>query len=475
MIMGRRTFESLPERKPLRNRLNVVVSGTLPNYDSITREGFIFAPTLERALSYVDKRQHLLSKRRTYIIGGQRLYEEAISSPRCEAVELTNVSTDRVPNVKCDTFFPRLPEHFELTDTEELEPGVVVETWENPMDPFSPELAYLAILRDILHHGERLHDRTGVGTLQEFGVTLRFPLDDPEGRIPVLTSKRVAWKSVAAEVLQFARGDINANHLSAQGVPIWNGNTSREFLDSIGGYDIETGSMWKAYGFQWRQCGLPYLGIDADYKAYRQLCTTTPPGSRKRLDALYAMQESGQHARLDPETFKRVAECEVTDQLRNVIELLRNNPTSRRIVLNAWHVPDLGRMCLPPCHMVYVFNVSRGRLNCQMLQRSWDLFLGAPFNIAGTALLVRLICHTIDGLEPGEIKIDGVNAHIYCNHTEQVAKQLNRAEDKGIYRFPTLKINKTLSSLDDWEQLTADDLELVNYRHHPGIKAPMAV
>jgi thymidylate synthase len=162
-------------------------------------------------------------------------------------------------------------------------------------------------------------------------------------------------------VLQFARGDIDARKLEAKGVKIWSGHTSRAHLDSIGAHHIEAGSMGKAYGFQWRQLGLPYLGIDAPYKDIRNALTS--PGNAQQIAEKYPAL--------------RRPDIKVYDQLQSVVDQLKHNPTSRRIVLNAWNVADLSEMCLPPCHMVYVFNVSEGRLNCQMMQRSWDMFLGS--------------------------------------------------------------------------------------------------
>ena len=273
----------------------------------------------------------------------------------------------------------------------------------------------------------------------------------------MLTSKRVHWKSVAEEILQFARGDINARHLEGKGVNIWKGHTSRRHLDAVGGHHVEEGSMWKAYGWQWRQWGLPYLGIDVDYRAIKR-----------------ALKEGGAPRQHLTNIYPQLQHATFHDQLATVVHSLKTNPSSRRMVLSAWNVSDLDQMCLPPCHMLYTFNVTHGRLNCQMTQRSWDMFLGAPFNIAGTALLVRLLCATT-GLEPGEIKIDAANAHIYLNHLEQVDELLERAETRGLYRFPRLEIKKKLVTLDDWDTLTADDLVLHGYRSHPPIKAPMAI
>jgi thymidylate synthase len=427
VIMGRKTWESLPKR-PLSHRVNIILSTKASK--PLINGSILIAKTLNEALNAARLRQ----SKGIYVIGGADVYSEAIDHPRCEALEMTNVCGLQTT---FDAFFPAHRQSFQLESSQPAKTfDGSFEVWQNTEDHCSPELDYLKALRTILDQGEQTLDRTGVGTLQCFGLTLRFPLEGD--RIPLMTTKRVHWKSVAEEMLQFARGDINARNLEAKGVRIWSGHTSRAHLDSIGGYDVETGSMWKAYGWQWRQWGLPYLGLEAPYRAIRE-----------------GLSGTGM----------------LVDQLQGVVDTLRSNPMSRRIVLSAWNVGDLDQMCLPPCHVLYVFNVTRGRLNCQMTQRSWDMFLGAPFNIAGTALLVRLLCATT-GLQPGEIKIDAANAHIYLNHVAQVKEQLSRGP---LYRFPRLEIRKPLSSLRDWETLTADDLVLHGYRSHATIKGDMAV
>ena len=457
VIMGRKTYESMG--KPLGLRSNIVVTRSR---DFAVPSGTLVANSLEKALDLAEASM-LNDPRDIWVIGGADIYKRAIHSSRCESIELTNVSKPCPPG---DAHFPSIPKHFELVDRMELSPDATVERWYNPHISWdeSEESGYLETLQDVLQSGELIGDRTGVGVIQKFGVSLRFDLR--HGHIPLMTSKKVHWKSIVEEILQFSRGDINANHLSEKGVRIWEGHTSRDHLDSIGGTHVEAGSMWKAYGWQWRRWGLPYLGIDAPYD---EICTRVRETIPNGADRQQAME---MYEKLYPEVDWQ--SIRVHDQLQTVVDALRNEPTSRRIVLSAWNVGDLDEMCLPPCHMLYTFNVSaKGYLNCQMTQRSWDLFLGAPFNIAGTALLVHLLA-TTTGLKPGEIKIDAANAHIYSNHVEQVKKQLEQAE-KGLFRFPKLKIIPMIETLQDWQYLRRMDLPLENYRSHPGIKAPMAV
>lgn len=454
VIMGRATWDSLPT-VPLPHRLNVVITSQPKKIlSSSYDERVLVATSLTDALMKLE-RSHK-SPTRTYVIGGEQVYRTAVEHEMCEAIELTNIDKTAIPEQDYDRFFPRIPTPmFQLTKSVPTSFGAY-EMWEKIKDEHSPEWSFMNLLRNVRHNGELvLAERSGVGTLQCFGLSVRFSLAND--RIPVLTAKRVHWKSVAEEVLQFARGDINARHLEAKGVKIWKGHTSRAHLDSIGAPHVEEGSMWKAYGWQWRHWGLPYLGIHTDYDAIKK---SLLQGGTARQNVI--------------NLYPQLKHAVFHDQLANLVHLLKTNPSSRRMVLSAWNVADLDQMCLPPCHMLYTFNVTHGRLNCQMTQRSWDLFLGAPFNIAGTALLVRLLCATTE-LEPGEIKIDAANAHIYLNHVEQVDEMIERAENLGLYRFPTLEIKRKLFSLEDWNTLTADDLVLHGYRSHSAIKAHMAI
>lgn len=469
VVMGRKTWESLPKRY-LPGRLNIVLTR---HPGRLAGERVLAASSLTAALDLAAYHQTALQIRRTWVIGGERVYREALERDECEAVEMTLLRPPRP--ARYDAFFPaQLPRAFARTRTERLADGVYCETWQRSTDPVSPEHAYLQLLRDVLAHGELVRDRTGVGTLQTFGRSLAFPLDDPDGRIPVVTTKRVHWKSVAEEMLMFCRGDVDARELAAKGVRIWNGHTSRAYLDSIGATHIPTGSLGKAYGWQWRRWGMPYVGPDKTIQREVLEALSRRPGSLARRAALAGLKQ--RHPAFVRELpagvwYRLHEEVQVYDQLAGIVDSLRNDPRSRRMLLSGWNVAELGDMALPPCHVVYAFNTTGNRLNCQVLQRSWDLFLGAPFNIAGAALLVRLLCHTIPQLQPGLLKIDAVTPHIYVNHVDQVREQLAREP----YRFPILEITRRLPDLDAWSQLTADDLVLHERYEHGALAAPMAV
>ena len=429
VIMGRNTWESIPSKfRPLPRRHNIVISKTLTSSDVI---GADIYKNLDLALSDLQNKQTPTnSSKSVFVIGGEMLYREAIQSSQCEKIYLTEID-DTLKPYECDTYFPELPSHFKLPLASVENTNVKFQIFENILDLQSQEIRYLNLLKEILEKGEKRSDRTGTGTLAIFGTQLRFSLTDSLGNfvIPLMTTKNTFFRGIVEELLFFLRGDHDNRKLQAKKVHIWDGNTSREYLDKYGKQNIATHDLGLAYGVQWRAAGAKLESIDTDYRG-------------KGLD-----------------------------QLAEVINLLKTDPNSRRIIINAWNVPQLQDMALVPCHMLYQFDVTvDGTLNCMMTQRSCDIFLGVPFNIASTALLVHILAKTTN-LKPGEIIISMGNAHIYNNHIEQVKKQLTR----NPYRFPNLNIKKSLSNISDIENLTFEDFELVGYYCHPGIKAPMAV
>ena len=261
---------------------------------------------------------------------------------------------------------------------------------------------YHQLLEQIIQTGVRKDDRTGTGTLSLFGPQLRMNLN--EG-FPLLTTKKVHFKSVAYELLWFITGSTNVRFLQENGVSIWD-----EWADA-------EGELGPVYGKQWRQW-------------------TKPDGS-------------------------------VVDQLAEVVEQLRRNPDSRRLLVSAWNVADIPSMALPPCHAFFQFYVADNKLSCQLYQRSADVFLGVPFNIASYALLTHMLAQ-VCGLGVGDFVHTLGDAHLYLNHLEQVELQLSRS----CFPLPTLKLNPEIHDIRDFKY---SDIEVVNYQHHPGIKAPVAV
>jgi thymidylate synthase len=265
----------------------------------------------------------------------------------------------------------------------------------------SVDTQYEDLLRKVLTTGTAKSDRTGTGTVSLFGERLRYDLSQG---FPLITTKRVHFKSIAVELLWFLRGDSNVGWMRDQGVTIWD-----EWAD-------EAGELGPVYGVQWRSWPAP---------------------------------DGGQ-----------------VDQIGGVLETLRKDPDSRRMLVSAWNVSDLPSMALAPCHAMFQFYVADGKLSCQLYQRSADLFLGVPFNVASYALLTQMMAAQV-GLEPGDFIWVGGDCHIYNNHVDQVKEQLSREA----YAFPELEIADRPSLFD----YRYEDFTVVGYQHHAALKAPVAV
>jgi thymidylate synthase len=267
---------------------------------------------------------------------------------------------------------------------------------------------YLDLLRHILDHGVEKSDRTGTGTTSCFGYQMRFDL---QKGFPFVTTKKLHLKSIIYELLWFLKGDTNIAYLKEHGVSIWN-----EWAD-------ENGELGPVYGKQWRS----WAGADG----------------------------------------------KLVDQITDLIKQIKANPDSRRLIVSAWNVADLPKMALMPCHVLFQFYITpsegeqRPRLSCQLYQRSADVFLGVPFNIASYVLLTMMIAQVCD-MEPGEFVHTFGDVHIYSNHMEQVKLQLGRTP----FALPTMRLNPRVKNIFDFE---FEDFTLENYQSHPAIKAPVAV
>ncbi|MBE9568870.1 MAG: thymidylate synthase [Proteobacteria bacterium] len=265
---------------------------------------------------------------------------------------------------------------------------------------------YLDLMRHVRDNGTKKEDRTGTGTVSVFGHQMRFDLS--EG-FPLITTKKCHLKSIIHELLWFLTGDTNIKYLQDNGVRIWN-----EWAD-------DEGNLGPVYGYQWRSW---------------------------------------------PRTGKDGATGNV-DQISQIIDQIKNNPDSRRIIVSAWNVGEIDNMALPPCHMMFQFYVADGKLSCQLYQRSADIFLGVPFNIASYALLTMMVAQ-VCGLKPGDFVHTLGDAHLYSNHLEQADEQLSRKP----FPLPEMKINPDVKSIFDFK---FEDFELVGYEAHPHIKAVVAV
>jgi thymidylate synthase len=264
---------------------------------------------------------------------------------------------------------------------------------------------YHDLLRLVLEEGQARADRTGTGTLSIFGAQARFDLRPSGPGFPLLTTKKLHIKSIIYELLWFLRGDTNVKYLNEHGVTIWD-----EWAD-------EKGNLGRVYGAQWR-----------DWHG-----------------------ENGMRV----------------DQVDNLIAQIKKNPISRRLIVSAWNPAEIEQMALPPCHVLFQFYVQDGELSCQLYQRSADLFLGVPFNIASYALLTMMVAQVVD-LAPGDFVHTFGDLHLYQNHLEQAREQLTR----GYRPLPRMKLNPSVKNIHDFK---FEDFELAGYDPHPSIKAPIAV
>jgi thymidylate synthase len=283
----------------------------------------------------------------------------------------------------------------------------------NKNGTFHDENQYLNLIEDILENNEEFIGRNG-STLAIFGSAMHFSLEN--NTIPYLTSKKLAHKTCLKELLWFIKGDTSNKKLKSQNVHIWDANGSREFLDSRGLTKYEEDDLGPVYGFQWRHFNAKYNDCNSDY-------------SNKGVD-----------------------------QLNYIIEQLKNPETrnSRRLIMSAWNPCQIDEMALPPCHVMCQFNVSNNRLSCSLYQRSGDVGLGVPFNIASYSLLTHLIAHHV-GLEAYEFVYFLGNAHIYDDHIEQLKIQ----KDIIPQEFPKLKINKKYENIEDYK---VEDFIIENYK-----------
>ena len=436
VIMGRKTWESM-NSKPLPDRHNIVLSMSPFNGSASLPPNVTWTNSLDEALKQV-------TTPKTYVIGGSKIYEHALEHPACESVLLTHVD-HKLP---VDTYFPRLSQDNwitkevhktgrkgKLTEFDVEEPVEVpyqmieyvrADPFTHPSTTYLGEGGYLKALDDIIKYGEERLDRTGVGTKALFGLQFRYNI---QRGYPLLTTKKMFTKGIIGELLWFLRGQTDVEILREQGIHIWDGNSTREFLDSRGLNHYEEWNIGPSYGFQFRHSGAVYNNAKTDY-----------------FD--------------QPNRF---------DQVLYVIEQLKTNPHGRRAIINLWNPKDLNGMALPPCLFLYQFWVSEGKyLHCSLYQRSGDMGLGVPFNIASASLLMNILGKLTD-LIPRELVHHIGDAHIYTDHIEPLQRQIERTP----MPFPILNVkDRGQTKVEDFE---VDDFTIEGYNPYPGIKMKMAV
>lgn len=450
IIMGRKTYESIGRKLP--NRTNIVISRSLCRIGDIKNnqyasyhikpDGTYICNSFDKALELAQSYEPIT------VIGGTEIYRTAMHHPYCDKLYITFINQ----LYTCDTYFPQefyklfeeLPEEtieYNSTHSMPSEDSITFKTYQSIYNINSEENQYLCLIREIINTGEIFDGRNG-RTKAIFGSPQHT--FDLQNGFPLLTTKKMFYKGIIKELLFFLRGDTNSKILEEQGVRIWTGNTTREFLDSRGLSGYEEGEMGPMYGYQWRYWGKNYLERDnVSINGY--------------------------------------------DQLRQLIDGLINEPNSRRHLLTTFNPADVDISVLAPCHgLIIQFHVRDGKyLDCKMYQRSVDVGLGYPFNIASYAALVHIIAHVCK-YEPGKLYMTLGNTHIYEEHIDALSQQIERIPLK----FPQFKVIKEFSAINDTttntntdmttniainfiENLTVDDFELSNYVHHEPIKMNM--
>ena len=432
LVMGYNTWLSIPDSvKPFKGRMSVVVSGNHVGYDT---NSVVFRPSLEEAFDFCERFQ----TGRVFVIGGSMVFERCWThySHYCQTLYLTHFNESNSPHHGGFKAFPqglleKTLKHYQSAKTYS---DCVINTPQGPdIGRVSQQLIihqkenhanvgenqYLQLLQKVLRQGTKQTTRNAT-VLSLFGERMVFDLQQG---FPLLTTKQMGYKTILRELLWFISGSTSNKELQDKRVHIWDQNASKEFLESRG-LDYEEGDLGPVYGFQWRYAGAEYKGCHEGY--------------------------GGQGI----------------DQLQNIVDLLRNDPHSRRILMSAWNPQDLDKMALPPCHVMCQFYVNSDNhtLDCQLYQRSGDMFLGVPFNIASYAFLTHILCK-ITGYKPGKLIHVLGDVHLYEDHVEQARTQLMRVP----ISFPEI----TISGVTDIDHIEEEMITITGYKCYPKIEAQM--
>lgn len=431
IVMGKNTWNSIPlQNRPLPKRVNIILSSTL-QISSENESNIHVCRTFDDMLNLIKNIK--TKETQVWFIGGARIYSEALERGIVSKLFLTKIHGSFEG---CDTFLERdnLASQFHVHSSSTITDTNISETNSDgthvkyllsfkELHRVTEENQYIELIQNILENGIIKKDRTGVGTQSIFGANMRFSLEN--GIIPLLTTKRVFWRGIVEELLWFLRGSTNVSELQKKNVHIWDGNTTRAFLDSIGLQHLEENDAGASYSFQWRHFGAKYVDCHTNY------------------------------------------EGQGFDQVKHIIHELRHNPNSRRILLSGWNPCDLDKTCLPCCHVSYLFTVREGKLSCLLFQRSADVGCGVPFNIASASLFTHMLAH-ICNLKPGELVYTIGDAHIYLNHIDKLKTQCSRIPRL----FPNISLSEDVNEIEDF---TSDNIHLQSYTPHGKIKLAMAV
>lgn len=447
VLMGRKTYFSIPNKyRPLSNRINLVLTKDpeLIKISPVPTDLILTNDLYFLSLSTFKKIYNKYNPN-VFVIGGSRIYNIFLNDTHDFSIDklyITHVKTNEDKDIKFELgqepniFMANFNSTFKLIGFSEkhYQDALSYRILYYQNGAISEEYKYLDLMKDILKNGNNRSDRTEIGTISKFGTQIRFDISQS---IPLLTTKRVPFKSMIYELLWILQGNTNAKILQKQGVNIWNANTSREFLDKQNLHHYEEGVLGAGYGFQLRHFGAAY--------------------SQK---------------------FSDISEVNSTliggiDQLKYVEHLLKTDPFSRRILISYWNPADFDKTALLPCHyslQFYVEEINKEKyLSCHFTMRSNDVMCGFPWNISSYTALTYILAKKCN-MKPKDIVYTCGDCHIYKNHIDQVQEQLTRTTRP----FPRLKLNDYIK-FKDWKDISVDDFELIGYFPHNGIKAPMAI
>jgi len=463
VIMGRKTWESLPETyRPLKGRINIVLTrntSELKQEIESHPDTYVYHNFSQCMEDLYINRYNMNNKKlsecireinEVFVIGGESIYQEALQSKYCNRIMTTEV----YKKYECDAFFPEFSlvnsntsntlkpnniqenefvisnvsafmeengVYYRYITYHRYSPKLEIPIWRN-----EEECQYLDCLRNIIEHGIQTEDRTNVGTYSLFAQKFSYNLQDT---FPALTTRRCFFRGIFEELMFYISGKTDNTLLTDKNIHVWDGNTTREFLDNRGLSHYPEGDLGETYGFNYRHYGANYIDCKQDY--------------------------SGQGF----------------DQLAYVIDLIKNNPNSRRMLINLWNPGTLHKAALPACMMQYQFyvNTRENKLNLQVYIRSSDFFLANNWNACTAALLVHMICN-LEGIEltPGTLSVVTGDTHVYKSHLEQVTENLKRIPKP----YPKLVAKTRAKNIEDY---VYSDFKLVGYYPDPSISAPMAV
>jgi dihydrofolate reductase/thymidylate synthase len=418
VIMGRKTWDSIPAKhRPLKNRLNIVLT---TDNSFVSTDTTFFKNSVDDIVACIKglkKETEGYENAEVFIIGGATLYKQFLTMNLVNKIWLTKINN----TYECDTFFDvsTLYNFRVASSVRDCELQFMEYDYYN-----AEEHNYLSHLKNIIRNGTYRENRTGVNTYSIFcPPQLKFDLTG--NKFPLLTTKKCVLRQIFVELQFYLSGKSDSKLLEEQKVFVWKGNTTREFLDGRGLQHYREGDMGPSYSFNFRHIGADYKGCDEDY------------------------------------TGKGV------DQLQYCIDLIKNNPSSRRIIIDLWDPTKLDEMSLPPCMFLYQFYVENGVLHCNANLRSSDTFLGLPWNIATASLLTIMMAHVCD-IKPGTLTVTTNDAHVYENQLDAINTQLERKP----HVFPLLYLN---TEEKDITKLNYKDFTLVNYSPYPGFRVPMVV